>query len=98
MVRYADDFDPVSLRGRRGTRLGNGESSGRPDNGLTLHPTKTKIVDSRTERVLRSWDMNFAATNAGHERKVFRNSKTTLRLKTRRNQREIRWKNIIIAT
>ena len=49
MVRYADDF-VILCRTREDAEAGLGAgATWVAENGLTLHPTKTKIVDARTE-------------------------------------------------
>ena len=45
MVRYADDF-VILCRSRGGSRAGTGDGASMDGQaGLTLHPTKTRIVD-----------------------------------------------------
>jgi RNA-directed DNA polymerase len=49
MVRYADDFVILCRTAEEAVRALEFVQQWVADNGLTLHPTKTKIVDVRTE-------------------------------------------------
>jgi RNA-directed DNA polymerase len=49
MVRYADDFVILCRTAEDAERALKAVEQWVSDNGLTLHPTKTRIVDSRTE-------------------------------------------------
>ena len=49
MVRYADDFVILCRTSDEAQRELELIRQWTSDNGLTLHPTKTKIVDERTE-------------------------------------------------
>jgi RNA-directed DNA polymerase len=49
MVRYADDFVVLCRSAEEAQRALNVIRQWVADNGLTLHPTKTKIVDARQE-------------------------------------------------
>jgi RNA-directed DNA polymerase len=50
MVRYADDFVILCRTANDAARALELVQQWVADNGLTLHPTKTKIVDAQTER------------------------------------------------
>lgn len=50
MVRYADDFVILCKTAEDAARALELVRQWVTDNGLTLHPTKTRIVDARTER------------------------------------------------
>ena len=50
MVRYADDFVILCKTAEAAARALELVRQWVADNGLTLHPTKTRIVDARTER------------------------------------------------
>jgi RNA-directed DNA polymerase len=50
MVRYADDFVILCKTAEDAARALDLVKQWVADNGLTLHPTKTRIVDARTER------------------------------------------------
>jgi len=50
MVRYADDFVILCKTAEDAARALDLVRQWVADNGLTLHPTKTRIVDARTER------------------------------------------------
>lgn len=50
MVRYADDFVILCRTAVEATRALNVVQQWTAENGLILHPTKTRIVDTRTER------------------------------------------------
>jgi RNA-directed DNA polymerase len=50
MIRYADDFVVLCRTREEADRALELIQRWVQDNGLTLHPTKTKIVDARTER------------------------------------------------
>ena len=84
MVRYADDFVILCRSAADAERALAMVREWTTENGLTLHPTKTRIVDSRTT--------SFAFLGyefRGHKRwprkKSLQKLQTTLRLKTRRN-------------
>ena len=49
MVRYADDFVILCRTAEEAARALELVRQWVSDNGLTLHPTKTKIVDARTD-------------------------------------------------
>jgi RNA-directed DNA polymerase len=49
MIRYADDFVIMCRSRAEADRALATVKQGVEENGLTLHPTKTKIVDARTE-------------------------------------------------
>ena len=83
MVRYADDFVILCRTAEDAHRALELVRSWVTENELTLHPTKTKIVDSRTE------GFSFLGyTFQGHDRvpreKSLKKLKDALRQKTRR--------------
>ncbi len=83
MVRYADDFVILCRRPEDAQRALELVRSWVAENELTLHPAKTKIVDSRTE------GFSFLGyTFKGHDRvpreKSLKKLKETIRQKTRR--------------
>ena len=51
MVRYADDFVILCRTAEEATRALELVQTWVSDNGLTLHPTKTKIVDATDRRL-----------------------------------------------
>ena len=84
MVRYADDFVILCRTSEEAQRALELVRTWVAENELTLHPTKTKIVDSRTE------GFSFLGyTFKGHYRvpreKSLKKLKDVLRQKTRRN-------------
>jgi len=84
MVRYADDFVILCRTQDDAQRALAMIRDWVAENGLTLHPTKTKIVDSRTE------SFSFLGyTFLGHDcvprEKSVKKLKDTIRQKTKRN-------------
>jgi RNA-directed DNA polymerase len=84
MVRYADDFVILCRTHDDAQRALAVVGDWVAENGLTLHPTKTKIVDSRTE------SFSFLGyTFLGHDcvprEKSVKKLKDTIRQKTKRN-------------
>lgn len=83
MVRYADDFVILCRTAEDAARALELVQQWVADNGLTLHPTKTKIVDARTT----GFDFlgyTFRGTKHFPRDKSRRKLKDTLRAKTRR--------------
>lgn len=83
MVRYADDFVILCRTAEDASRALEIVQQWVVDNGLTLHPTKTKIVDARTT----GFDFlgyTFRGTKHFPRDKSRRKIKDTLRAKTRR--------------
>jgi RNA-directed DNA polymerase len=83
MVRYADDFVILCRTAEEATRALERVQVWVTDNGLTLHPTKTRLVDSRTE----GFDFlgyHFRGTQHWPREKSLRKLKDSLRAKTRR--------------
>jgi RNA-directed DNA polymerase len=83
MVRYADDFVILCRTADDAARALELVQRWTADNGLTLHPTKTKIVDARTD----SFDfLGYTLRGTKHwpRDKSRQKLKDTLRAKTRR--------------
>jgi len=91
MVRYADDFVILCRSANDAARALELVQQWTTDNGLTLHPTKTKIVDARTD----SFDfLGYTFRGAKHwpRDKSRRKLKATLRAKTKRTSGDsLRW-------
>ena len=83
MVRYADDFVILCQTAEQAARALELVSQWVADNGLTLHPTKTKIVDSRTEG-FEFLGYRFRGTKHWPRKKSMQKLKDSLRPKTRR--------------
>lgn len=84
MVRDADDFVILcrtAADAARGLALVRGWVK---ENGLTLHPTKTRIVDSRSESFA-FLGYDFVGVQHWPRKKSLQKLKQTLRKKTRRN-------------
>ncbi len=84
MVRYADDFVILCRTAEEAARALELVRQWTTDNGLTLHPTKTKIIDSRTT----SFDFlgySFRGRHHWPRAKSLAKVKETLRGKTKRN-------------
>jgi len=84
MVRYADDFVILCRTADEAARALELVRQWTTDNGLTLHPTKTKIIDSRTT----SFDFLGYSFHGWHHwprAKSLAKVKETLRAKTKRN-------------
>lgn len=84
MVRYADDFVILCRTGEDAQRALDLVRSWVTENRLTLHPTKTKIVDSRTES-FSFLGYTFLGRNCVPREKSVKKLKDTIRHKTRRN-------------
>lgn len=84
MVRYADDFVILSRTAEDAERALSLVQTWVAENGLTLHPTKTRLVDSRCE-AFTFLGYEFHGTGHWPGRKSLQKMKATLRGKTRRN-------------
>jgi RNA-directed DNA polymerase len=85
MVRYADDFVILCRTPEEALRALELVQQWVSDNGLTLHPTKTKVVDARTE----GFDFlgyHFHGTKRWPREKSIKKLKDTIRAKTKRTQ------------
>ena len=84
MVRYADDFVILCQSPEDAGRALALVQAWVAENGLTLHPTKTRLVDSRTDSFT---FLGYEFYGSGHwpARKSLRKMKATLKRKTRRN-------------
>jgi RNA-directed DNA polymerase len=83
MVRYADDFVILCRTAEDATRALDVVRQWVSENGLTLHPTKTRLVDTRTE----SFDfLGYSFRGGKHwpRKKSLAKLKDVLRQKTRR--------------
>jgi RNA-directed DNA polymerase len=83
MVRYADDFVVLCRTPGEASRALELVRTWVSDNGLTLHPTKTKVVDARTE----GFDFlgyHHEGGNRWPREKSLAKFKDTIRAKTRR--------------
>jgi RNA-directed DNA polymerase len=83
MVRYADDFVILCRTAEAAVRALEIVRQWTIENGLTLHPTKTKIVDVRTD----GFDFlgyHFTGTKHWPREKSLKKLKDTLRAKTQR--------------
>lgn len=83
MVRYADDFVILCRTADDAVRALELVQQWVTDNGLTLHPTKTRIVDSATESFA-FLGYEFRGTQHVPRDKSIQKLKDTLRRKTRR--------------
>jgi len=84
MVRYADDFVILCRTAEEAARALELVQHWVAEQGLTLHPTKTRIVDARTE----GFDFlgyHFIGTKHWPRKKSLAKLKDTLRAKTKRN-------------
>ena len=84
MVRYADDFVILCRTPEAAQQALETVRQWVAENGLTLHPVKTKIVDVRNE----GFDFlgyHFIATHHWPRKKSIAKLKDSLRVKTRRN-------------
>jgi RNA-directed DNA polymerase len=84
MVRYADDFVILCRTPEEAQQALEMVRQWVTENGLTLHPVKTKIVDVRNE----GFDFlgyHFIATHHWPRKKSIAKLKDSLRVKTRRN-------------
>jgi RNA-directed DNA polymerase len=87
MVRYADDFVILCRTSEEASRALEMVRAWVSDNGLTLHPTKTKVVDARTE----GFDFlgyHFRGTKHWPREKSVEKLKDTIRAKTKRTRGE----------
>jgi RNA-directed DNA polymerase len=84
MVRYADDFVILCRTAEDAQRALDLVRSWVTENGLTLHPTKTKIVDSRRES-FSFLGYTFLGRDCVPRDKSVKKLKDTIRQKTRRN-------------
>jgi RNA-directed DNA polymerase len=85
MVRYADDFVILCRTPEEALRALELVQQWVSDNGLTLHPTKTKVVDARTE----GFDFlgyHFHGTKRWPRTKSISKLKDAIRAKTKRTQ------------
>lgn len=83
MVRYADDFVILCRTPEEAARALELVRAWVSDNGLTLHPTKTKVVDARTT----GFDFlgyHFLGAGHGPREKSLGKFKATVRAKTQR--------------
>lgn len=83
MVRYADDFVILCKTAADAVRALEIVKQWVADNGLTLHPTKTRIVDARTDR----FDfLGYTFSGAKHwpRQKSLKNLRDAIRERTRR--------------
>jgi len=83
MIRYADDFVILCRTAKKAQQALALVQSWVAENGLTLHPTKTQVVDSRTD----SFDFlgyQFIGTDHRVSKKSLRKFKDTIRGKTGR--------------
>lgn len=85
MVRYADDFVILCRSAEEAGRALALVRDWVTENGLTLHPTKTRVVDSRTEGFA-FLGYEFVGNQHWPRKKSLQKLKETLRPKTRRNQ------------
>ena len=84
MVRYADDFVILCRTADDASRALELVKQWTTNNGLLLHPTKTKIIDSRTTQ-FDFLGYTFCGEHRWPREKSTAKVKTTLRPKTRRN-------------
>jgi RNA-directed DNA polymerase len=83
MVRYADDFVILCRTPEEASRALGQVGAWVSDNGLTLHPTKTKVVDTRTEGFDFLGD-HFRGTKHWAREKSVTKLKDTIRARTKR--------------
>ncbi len=84
MVRYADDFVILCRTSEEAQRALDLVRQWVSDNGLVLHPTKTRIVDSRSES-FEFLGYEFHGEKHWPRKKSLAKLKATLRQQTRRN-------------
>jgi RNA-directed DNA polymerase len=87
MVRYADDFVILCRTAEEAARALETVREWVSTNGLTLHPTKTKVVDARTD----GFDFlgyHFRGTKHWPRQKSLEKLKATIREKTKRTNGE----------
>ena len=83
MVRYADDFVILCRTPEEATKALDRVKQWTVDNDLTLHPTKTRIVDSRTESFA-FLGYEFRGQHHWPRKKSLQKLKDAVREKTRR--------------
>jgi RNA-directed DNA polymerase len=83
MIRYADDFAILCRSAEKAQQALALVQSWVTENGLILHPTKTQVVDSRTES-FNFLGYQFVGTDHRVSEKSLRKFKDTIRRKTRR--------------
>ena len=83
MVRYADDFVILCKTAEDAHRALELVKQWVASNGLTLHPTKTRIVDARTER-FDFLGYSFRGENHWPREKSLKNLRDAIRARTRR--------------
>jgi len=83
MVRYADDFVILCKTAEDAARALKIVRQWVADNGLTLHPTKTRIVDARTEQ-FDFLGYTFSGENHWPRQKSLKNLRDAIRERTRR--------------
>jgi RNA-directed DNA polymerase len=83
MVRYADDFVILCRTAQEAEAALERVQSWVAENGLTLHPTKTRIVDAR-ETGFDFLGYHFRGTKHWPREKSLQKLKDTLRVKTKR--------------
>ena len=83
MVRYADDFVILCRTAEDAARALELVRHWTSDNGLTLHPTKTKVIDSR-ETAFDFLGYTFQGRKHWPRKKSIAKLKETIRAKTRR--------------
>jgi RNA-directed DNA polymerase len=83
MVRYADDFVILCKTAEDAARALEIVRQWVADNGLTLHPTKTRIVDARTDR-FDFLGYTFSGEKHWPRQKSLKNLRNAIRARTRR--------------
>lgn len=83
MVRYADDFVILCKTAEDAARALEIVRQWVADNGLTLHPTKTRIVDARTDR-FDFLGYTFSGQKHWPRQKSLQNLRDAIRARTRR--------------
>jgi RNA-directed DNA polymerase len=83
MVRYADDFVILCKTAAEAERALEIVKQWVADNGLALHPTKTRIVDARTDR-FDFLGYTFSGENHWPRQKSLKNLRDAIRTRTRR--------------
>jgi RNA-directed DNA polymerase len=83
MVRYADDFVILCKTAEDAARALGIVRQWVADNGLTLHPTKTRIVDARTDR-FDFLGYTFSGQKHWPRQKSLKNLRDAIRARTRR--------------
>jgi RNA-directed DNA polymerase len=83
MVRYADDFVILCQTAEDAARALEIVRQWVADNGLTLHPTKTRIVDARTDR-FDFLGYTFSGEKHWPRQKSLKNLRDAIRARTRR--------------